>query len=343
MKNNSNSLGILMLDLEGLTLHRTEEELLQRSAVGGLILFSRNYESPFQLKKLIDEIRNIRSDILIAVDQEGGRVQRFRNGFLGLPALKRIGEEFFVNQKRGLEAARLCGWAMAAEVLYYGIDLSFAPVLDLRSAHSRIISDRAFSANTKSVIKLGAAYIGGMNEAGMKATGKHFPGHGTVEADSHTELPCDERTAEEIMANDYRVFAELVGKLHGMMPAHVRYPALDDSPAGYSNFWIQQKIRGELNFDGVVFSDDLSMVAAHCAGSAVNRAALAVEAGCDMILVCNDREAVIKIADWIEQERIPQNHRISRMRAEPAVEISNLYEDGKWEKARRIVNSLTTA
>ena len=338
MKEQIGPLGILMLDIEGIKIDQAEKELLQRSAVGGIILFSRNYESPSQLKDLVSCIRELRPGILIAVDQEGGRVQRFRNGFLTLPALKLIGDDFIANNNS--EIVRLSAWAMAAEVLHYGIDLSFAPVLDLQSSESRVIGNRAFSNNAQSVIKIAAAYIEGMNNAGMKAIGKHFPGHGTVKADSHMELPCDERKAEEILANDYLVFAELASKLNGIMPAHVKYLALDESPAGYSKFWIQKKLRDELCFEGVVFSDDLSMVAAKSAGSASNRAALALEAGCDMLLICNDRSAAIEVADWIERESVPQNGRIAGMRAEPAKEIANLYESAKWQKAKAIVNSL---
>ncbi|NKB31821.1 MAG: beta-N-acetylhexosaminidase [Pseudomonadales bacterium] len=332
-----------MLDLEGTVLTEFESDLLQRSAVGGLILFARNYESPAQLEQLITSVREIRGDILIAVDQEGGRVQRFREGFLRLPALHTIGKVFAADKSAGLEKAKLCGWAMAAEVLHFGIDISFAPVLDLRTSTSKVIGDRAFSSNPDEVIELATSYIDGMRLAGMKCTGKHFPGHGTVEADSHDELPCDDRSREELLENDYRVFAELASSLDGLMPAHVKYPAIDSQCAGYSKIWVQEKIRDEMNFDGVVFSDDLSMAAAHSAGAAVDRARLAIEAGCDMILVCNDRQSAIEVADWIEQEEIPANNRIAQMRAEPAAEIANLYAEAKWQEAKEIVESLITA
>ncbi len=331
-----------MLDIEGTELSTADKDVLQRNSVGGLILFSRNYETPTQLKDLINSVREIREDILIAVDQEGGRVQRFREGFLKLPALKLIGDACHADEAEGKEQARLCAWAMAAEILYYGIDLSFAPVLDLHTEQSRVIGDRSFGSDPGFVIAVATAYIDGMNDAGMKATGKHFPGHGTVAADSHEELPCDERSAEEILQNDYRVFAELANRLHGIMPAHVKYPALDANPAGYSSFWIREKIRRELQFDGVVFSDDLSMNAAHSAGNAVNRASLAINAGCDMILVCNDRESALGVAEWIEREGIPESERIGRMRAEPATEIANLYSSSKWGEAKTIVNLLST-
>ena len=331
-----------MLDLEGASLSSFECDLLQRQSVGGLILFSRNYESPSQLKELISAVRECREDILIAVDQEGGRVQRFRDGFLDLPALRLIGDAVAKNEAQGLEIAKHCGWAMAAEVLHYGVDLSFAPVLDLHTTESRVIGDRAFAKDIDLLVLTATAYIDGMHEAGMKATGKHFPGHGTVEADSHFELPCDDRSAEELFSKDYRVFAELAHKLDGLMPAHVKYPAVDENCAGYSKIWIQEKIRQELQFDGVVFSDDLSMAAAHDAGSAVDRAALAISAGCDMILVCNDRAAALEVADWIESEGIEENSRISSMGKVPADEISNLYEEPKWLAAKEGVESLAS-
>ena len=342
MNKQNNPPGVLMLDLEGTSISSFEYDLLQRRSVGGLILFSRNYESPLQLKELIAAVRECRKELLIAVDQEGGRVQRFREGFLKLPALQLIGEAVAENKKSGLEVAKQCGWAMAAEVLHYGLDLSFAPVLDLLTTKSQVIGDRAFANNADALVLTASSYIDGMNAAGMKATGKHFPGHGTVEADSHIELPCDDRTSEELLNNDYRVFAELAPKLGALMPAHVRYPAVDENCAGYSTLWIQEKIRDELKFEGVVFSDDLSMTAAHGAGDAADRAALALNAGCDMILVCNDRAAALNVADWIEFSGIEGHSRISGMRSEPAAEISDLYNEPKWHAAKDMVASLTS-
>ena len=342
MNKQNNPPGVLMLDLEGTSISSFEYDLLQRRSVGGLILFSRNYESPLQLKELIAAVRECRKELLIAVDQEGGRVQRFREGFLKLPALQLIGEAVAENKKHGLEVAKQCGWAMAAEVLHYGLDLSFAPVLDLLTTKSQVIGDRAFANNADALVLTASSYIDGMNAAGMKATGKHFPGHGTVEADSHIELPCDDRTSEELLNNDYRVFAELAPKLGALMPAHVRYPAVDENCAGYSTLWIQEKIRDELKFEGVVFSDDLSMTAAHGAGDAADRAALALNAGCDMILVCNDRAAALNVADWIEFSGIEGHSRISGMRSEPAAEISDLYNEPKWHAAKDMVASLTS-
>ena len=342
MNTQSSQPGVVMLDLAGSEVSAEEREMLQRPVVGGLILFSRNYQSPHQLRELIADIRQCRADILIAVDQEGGRVQRFREGFLELPPLHALGQLYRRDKPRGLLAAKHCAWAMAAEVLHFGIDISFAPVLDLYNPAAQVIGERAFAADVHDVIALATAYIDGMREAGMAVTGKHYPGHGTVIADSHLQLPKDERGAGEILENDYRVFAACIDALDGIMPAHVVYPAIDDCPAGYSTVWIQDKLRRELGFDGVVFSDDLSMVAAHSAGKAEQRAALALEAGCDMVLVCNDRAAALAVCDWVERQAPGGPAGITRMRATPAAEIENLYHETKWVQARAAVESLRT-
>ena len=332
--------GAVMLDLEGPHVTVAERAILQRSAVGGLILFSRNYESPGQLRELISEVRTLRPEILIAVDQEGGRVQRFREGFLALPPLHAIGKCYRQGAAQARQLAHSCGWAMAAEVMHYGIDFSFAPVLDLYTTDCEAIGDRAFAGDPDTVVELAGSYIAGMREAGMAATGKHYPGHGTVAADSHLELPRDERSAEQILESDYRVFAACIQWLTAIMPAHVVYPAVDQQGAGYSKVWLQQKLRGELDFDGVIFSDDLSMAAAASAGGVAQRAAKALAAGCDMVLVCNDREAALRVCDWVDKENIPGSRRLQRMRAQPAVEVENLYRQEKWTQAVAAVQSL---
>ncbi len=336
MPNNHPSLGPLMLDISGLALDGQDCELLVNPMVGGIILFSRNYASPSQLKELVSSIRSIRPHILIAVDQEGGRVQRFRQGFLALPALRLIGKEFERDAEQGLALAKTCGWAMAAEIIHYGLDFSFAPVMDLYNSSSEIIEDRAFSANVGVTCTLLEAYIDGMNSAGMRATGKHFPGHGSVRADSHIELPIDNRSASEILDNDYQVFVRCIGKLGGIMPAHVKYPALDDHCAGYSRFWIQQKLRSELEFQGVVFSDDLTMVAATDAGSISQRAQLAIEAGCNMVLVCNNRGAALEALEFLNKvssKLAPDNAAIlAKMSATKNTDI-DLYTTEKWRSA----------
>lgn len=332
-----------MLDLESITVSDSERELLQRPVVGGLILFARNYESPEQLLKLTAAIREVRPELLIAVDQEGGRVQRLKTGFLNLPALRLIGELYEYNQAQGLHMAKVCGWAMAAEVVHHGIDFSFAPVLDLFTLQSEVIKDRAFAADFESVSILARAYVEGMNEAGMGATGKHFPGHGTVVADSHFELPVDSRVAEEILQADYLAFARSIDFLGAIMPAHVKYPDLDGDCAGYSSFWIKQKLRLELGFDGVVFSDDLTMAAAHSVGGICDRADLALAAGCDMVLVCNDAAAAIEVADYLETKPSCINPELSaRLKTMSAQtkDATNLYNSQRWLDASAAINEL---
>ncbi|MCH7815022.1 MAG: beta-N-acetylhexosaminidase [Proteobacteria bacterium] len=341
MNENNQPLGVLMLDLEGLVLTALEQELLQRPSVGGLILFSRNFTSPAQLEDLIAAVRDRTRGLLIAVDQEGGRVQRFREGFLELPALHTIGLLAAHDLEHARLVAKQCGWAMAAEILHYGIDFSFAPVLDLYHADSRAIKERAFSASVELVIELARAYIAGMHEAGMAATGKHFPGHGTVSADSHVELPTDDRSAEELLGTDFKTFAACIDTLDAIMPAHVLYPAVDSVGAGYSRIWLQTKLRDELGFAGVVFSDDLTMASARSAGSVVNRAEMALAAGCDMILVCNDRAGAVSVADWLDQADHPGNTALNCMRGAAAADISNLYAETRWAEVQDLIKSIS--
>lgn len=333
------TLGPLMLDLESTSLSAAEAQLLQRPVVGGLILFSRNYESPDQLLELTSSIREVRPEILIAVDQEGGRVQRLKEGFLTLPPLRRIGELYEHDNVAGLEMAETCGWAMAAEVVYHGIDFSFAPVLDLFTLQSEVIKERAFAKDPATVSNLAKAYVTGMNKAGMQATGKHFPGHGTVVADSHHELPVDTRTAELILATDYQAFVGTIEFLGAIMPAHVKYPALDADCAGYSSYWIQEKLRGELGFNGVVFSDDLTMAAAHSAGDVCSRADQALVAGCDMVLVCNDPQAALQVANHLESNKPAKHQRLHLMAAENKVG-PHLYESEQWRLACAAIGAM---
>ena len=342
MINSSDALGVLMLDIKGLVLTAREQELLQRPAIGGLVLFSRNYVSPNQLRDLVAAIRERNKGLLIAVDQEGGRVQRFQDGFLDLPAPRVFGLLAREDPERARAAARASGWAMAAELRQYGIDFSFAPVLDLYNSDNQVIGNRAFSEDADRVIDLARATIAGMNDAGMAATGKHFPGHGTVVADSHVELPIDPRDWEQLLTTDFKTFAGCIDVLAAIMPAHVIYPAVDDLCAGYSEIWIKQKLRGSLGFDGVVFSDDLTMAAALVAGTVEARAKLALSAGCDMVLVCNDQESAITVADWLDASNIPPNTGLNRMRGRPGSEVMNLYTSEQWIGATELLSTLTT-
>jgi beta-N-acetylhexosaminidase len=332
--NSAKTPGSLMLDVEGLRLNSEERELLLRPQVGGVVLFARNYSDPRQLQTLATEIRTCNPALLIAVDQEGGRVQRFKQGFTRLPAMHSFGLLHGDDPSRALELSAVCGWLMAAELLVCGVDLSFAPVLDLYLASSRVIADRAFAAAPETAAQLAAAFIEGMHSAGMKATGKHFPGHGSVEADSHSEIPIDERSLEAITASDLYTFSHCARLLDAVMPAHVIYPRVDRHCAGFSEIWLKEILRGKLVFDGVIFSDDLSMVAALSAGTIEQRAEAAMQAGCDMLLVCNHRQDALRVADWLAAADYPASKRLASMRGKTDEDYSSLRASPRWKKAR---------
>ncbi|MND93271.1 Beta-hexosaminidase [compost metagenome] len=302
--------GSLMLDIAGTWLTAEDRQLLRQPEVGGLILFARNIEHPQQVRELCAAIRAERPDLLLAVDQEGGRVQRLRQGFVRLPSMQALAAA-----PDALQLAAQCGWLMASEVLAVGLDFSFAPVLDLDHGRSTVIGSRSFGADPARVSELAAAFIGGMREAGMAATGKHFPGHGWPEADSHVAIPRDERSLEEIRACDMQPFARLAPLLDGIMPAHVIYPQVDEQPAGFSRRWLHDILRGELGYRGVIFSDDLSMAGAHVAGAADARVAAALDAGCDMALVCNDRGAAELALEYLQRRGVSPALQLAGMRA----------------------------
>ncbi|WP_312326649.1 beta-N-acetylhexosaminidase [Acinetobacter sp.] len=328
-------IGALMLDIAGTTLTQEDIELLSAPQVGGVILFGRNIESPAQVRALTDHMRQVRPDILIAVDQEGGRVQRLRQGFTLLPAMGKFGELYTRDPQRALELAEKCGWLMATEVLAVGIDFSFAPVLDLNDI-SDVIGDRSFAQNIQDIIPLASAFLKGMKRAGMASTGKHFPGHGSVKADSHVAAAIDTRSYAEIQQKDMQTFIQLQPQLDALMPAHVIYSQVDPNPAGFSEFWIQKVLRQELGFDGVLFSDDLSMQAACVAGGADARIQAALKAGCDMGLVCNDRAAQCIALEGIEDLPLPNQQRLERMRGNiPNIQIGDELDLGEeWRKIR---------
>lgn len=319
--------GSLMLDIGGTWLTAEDRQILRHPEVGGLIIFARNIESPRQVRELMEAIRAVRPDLLLAVDQEGGRVQRLRQGFLRLPAMRAIADN--PNAER---LAEQCGWLMAIEVLAVGLDLSFAPVLDLDHQRSAVVGSRAFEGNPERAVALAGAFIRGMRAAGMASTGKHFPGHGWAEVDSHVGIPEDERTLEQIRAVDLVPFQRLSGELDALMPAHVIYPQVDPNPAGFSRRWLQDILRGELGFDGVIFSDDLSMAGAHVVGDAANRIEAALSAGCDMGLVCNDRASAELALSALQRVEVTAPPRLQRMRAKawPGIEYKQL---PRWQQA----------
>lgn len=336
------SLGPLMVDLAGPELSQEEREILQHPLVGGLILFARNYESPEQIEALMTEVHGLRDPrLIVAVDQEGGRVQRFRDGFTRLPALRHLGTTYDRDRKQAKLLAETFGWLMASELLAVGVDFSFAPVLDLDRGISQVIGDRAFHYDPQVVADLAHSYMIGMNNAGMAATGKHFPGHGTVAADSHVAIPVDDRGYEDIYAEDIVPFERMINfGLAAIMPAHVVYPNVDSNPAGFSSFWLKEVLRTRLAFQGVIFSDDISMEGASVAGGYVERAEAALAAGCDMVLICNKPEAVAEVLNGLRVSVNPASPlRLVRMHGKGKFNRAQLSKQSQWKQAVNMLNS----
>jgi beta-N-acetylhexosaminidase len=328
-----------MVDVAGLELTPEDREVLRHPLVGSVILFTRNYASAGQLTRLVADIHAVRTPALVvAVDQEGGRVQRFRPEFSLLPPPRRIGHVFDLDHQQGLTLARSMGWLMAAELRAHGVDLSFAPCVDLDYGVSEVIGDRAFHSKAEVVAQLSMAYVQGMKDAGMAATAKHFPGHGAVIADSHKSLPVDRREWHELSA-DLLPYRRLIANgLPGIMVAHVLFPAVAPEPASLSRRWVQNALREELGFQGAVFTDDLSMGGAAEYGDIVARAAAALAAGCDVLPVCNDRGSVIKLLDQLKHEIEPSSHlRLVRMRGRAAPERGQLLAGEAWRASQELL------
>ena len=332
-----------MIDIAAPTLTAEDRNLLRHPLVGGVILFTRNYIDPEQVTALIAAIHALcEPQLLVAVDHEGGRVQRFRNGLTNLPAAGAFGETYEHEPRRARQLAETAGWLMAVELRALGVDFSFAPVLDLNFGVSAIIGDRAFHRRPDVVADLAQAYMRGMQHAGMAATGKHFPGHGAVRADSHLELPIDTRRFEDILVEDLVPFERMIDNgLAAVMPAHVVYSEVDSRPAGFSPFWIKDVLRKRLGFQGVVFSDDLHMAAADVAGDYVERARAALQAGCDMALVCNDRAGAVQAIDGLGLYDDPVAHmRLARMHGRQAITREALLRDPAWQEAVKNLRDL---
>ena len=330
------SLGPVMLDVAGLALDDEDRKRLNHVQVGGVILFSRNYQSPEQLKSLVDELHAIRSPrLVVAVDQEGGRVQRFRQGFQQLPPMAKFGELYDEDAGRAIRYAESCAWIMASELLHYGIDLSFSPVLDLGKPISSVIGDRAFHRDPEIITRLANAWVRGMKKAGMEAVGKHFPGHGSVEGDSHHVMPFDRRGFADIEAQDLIPFRRVIAThLTGIMMAHVIYEQVDEMPAGYSRYWIEEVLRNQLEFDGIVFSDDLSMSGAESVGGYADRARASLQAGCDILLVCNNANGADEVLEALEGYNNPTSQlRMIRMHGQPSARSNDLFNTESWQQA----------
>ena len=331
-----------MLDLAGLELTPVETEQLRHSAVGGVILFTRNYQDPQQLTALVRSIRAIRPGLLIAADTEGGRVQRFRQGFLRLPAARCYGDLYARDAAAALQVAYAGGWLLAAELRALDIDLAFAPVVDVDAGVSQVIGDRAFGGQADRVAALAGAFAQGMRAAGMAATAKHFPGHGGVAPDSHLELPCDSRTAVQLQRCDALPYRTLMGDgLESVMVAHVQYQAIDAQPASVSERWIKQILRAEMGFSGAVFSDDLSMGGLRSLGTVRQRFAAARTAGCDMIPVCNQPDDVASLLDsGLPAQDRAASQRLQRLRgAAPAQGLGVLRASADYARNFNIVST----
>ncbi len=335
------TLGPLMIDVAGLTLSPDDKQLLQHPAIGGVILFQRNFDSCAQLCALTEEIHSIRKPpLLIAVDQEGGRVQRFGAPLTILPPAARMGHRYDLDPGEALKLARASGWLMASELVACGVDLSFAPVVDIDHQLCSVIGDRAFHHHPHAVAELSCEFMAGMHEAGMAATAKHFPGHGSVTADSHLTLPVDHRDYVDI-ADELRPYELLIANgLDAVMMALVSYPAIDERPASFSEAWIQGELRRQLGFGGAIYSDDLTMAGAAGLGDMRSRVKAALVAGCDVVLICNDRDAVVSIIDRVDAISNPASQaRLASLHRRHTVTWEKLSYTPRWHEAKELITA----
>ncbi len=335
------TLGPLMIDIQCTALTQEDRELLSNPLVGGLILFSRNFASIEQLEELVREARSLRTPpLLIGVDHEGGRVQRFRKDFTVLPPMRVIGRTYDMDPAAGRQLARQCGWLLAAELRGVGVDISFAPVVDLDYGVSSVIGDRAFHRDPKIVAELGVAFLNGMREAGMNGTAKHFPGHGAVAPDSHVAMPVDRRELVDLDEDLYPYQRLIDNGLASVMAAHVVFSAVDPLPAGFSRKWLQDELRGRMGFTGAIFSDDLNMAGAGIVGDMPERVRAALRAGCDMVPVCNNRQGVLQVIESLRGSEDPVSQvRLARLHGKPAKDRLALRQTEDWQTCERSVKA----
>ena len=337
-----NLLGRLMLDLDSISLTEEERYILQNPHVGGIILFSRNIASKNQVLSLCQQIIEINPNLLIAVDQEGGRVQRLIDGYAILPAMQKLAECVVKDNNNGLMLATNLGWLMASEVIASGLDFSFAPVLDLDLKTSSIIGDRSFGDNPETVINIAHSFIKGMNEAGMQAIGKHFPGHGGIHADTHLVCSEDPRPLAELERHDLLPFNQLHSKLGGIMTAHISFPQINKDIATFSEFWLKDILRKKIKYKGVIFSDDLSMKGADAVGGIEAKTQKAFESGCTMILICNDRAGACKALDFMEKQGISQSKKLFLLKASKSISWESLEREPRRLEILERLNQLNS-
>jgi beta-N-acetylhexosaminidase len=344
--------GPITLDVLGLELDAEDRRRILDPLTGGVILFGRNFSNRKQLSKLTADIKKLRPDVLISIDHEGGRVQRCKvDGFTHLPAMRKLGELWLAKSKSthpaesaalAMAAATACGYILASELRACGVDLSFTPVLDLDFGRSGVIGDRSFSRDPQIVFALAKSLNEGLRLADMANCGKHFPGHGWAEADSHVAIPVDERSLQEILNEDAKPYEWLDLSLAAVMPAHVIYPKVDHHPAGFSKIWLHSILRQELGFEGVIFSDDLSMEGASVAGSVVKGAELALEAGCDAVLICNRPDLADQLLSKLKLTQTKQSESAARlnrlMPMSPALTWDALQEQAEYQHAKGLLN-----
>ena len=335
--NSLNSFGRLMTSLEGTSLTHENKKLILNKHVGGIILFSKNFESQKQIQSLCSDIKSIKQNIIIAVDQEGGRVQRFKNEFTALPSMQDLGD--YTLEKNKLEFCHEVGWLMASELAASGIDISFAPVLDVDRETSSIIGNRAFSNDPNLIIQLARKFINGMNEAGMQATGKHFPGHGGVFEDSHISEPIDTRSYKQLLELDLKPFIELKDNLGALMTAHITFPNIDSICVSYSDVWIREILREKLAFKGIVFSDDLSMKGAGDY-SMGEKAIKSIEAGCDMVLVCNDYDGTMDVVNAFEKNDVRTSIKIKVLQNFANLDWNDLENKDRVKDIKNVIKEM---
>lgn len=329
--------GRLMIDLKGKNLSDEDKLLLSNKHVGGLILFSRNFDSFDQLNNLVNEIHAIKENIIIAVDQEGGRIQRFEREFTKIPSMSQA--SIFSKQKNDQQFIKDLAWLVSSELIAAGIDINFAPVLDINRNISSIIGDRSFSNDINDVINNASTYIDGMHEAGMKSTGKHFPGHGNVREDSHIELPIDNRALNDMMKTDIKPYIELKDKLDAVMCAHILFSEIDNKIPSFSNIWINDILRNKINYKGLIFSDDLSMLGSGNQ-SLSSKVKISFDAGCDMVIICNNRIGVKELIHYLDETEVEQSEKISEIKSSKKINWNDLLNDKRAQATKKKLNAI---